>query len=524
MILDQFKRLVKPKPKTQAFKNYVVSIRDRWSSYPSSGLAPDTLGAIFRQADLGDVSRQAELFEEMEEKDTHLSAELLKRKNAVNSLDFDIVPYEEGAKTSIARGRGRRAKSDKVADFCRDVIFAMTGFEESLFDLLDAIGKGFAMSWIKWEISGGKAVVTDLEWVHQKRLSFVQDFVPRLITDQNLYGEEIAPFQTIYHRHKARSGYDTRAGLLRVCAWMYLFKNYAIKDWVAFAEVFGMPLRIGKYESGATKDDKDALVAAIQALGSDAAGIISKNTEIEFVEAVKKGGSTDNVYKSLSDFCNREISKAIIGATLTTDVGESGSYAASKTHNEVRLDLVKSDCWSLANTLRTQLLRPLVGFNFGWDTPAPWFQFYLQEPEDLKILSDVYRNVVDMGQPVAAEHVSDRFGIPLPEEGQTILTPARPAGPLAMKRVVAKPGQDQFSQDDVDDLSHQGAIDAGDAVSGLLGPVLEAIEGAKSYEEIGEAIYRLYPAIDSAGFQELLARAMFAAGLTGYGAAKGEEE
>jgi phage gp29-like protein len=43
---------------------------------------------------------------------------------------------------------------------------------------------------------------------------------------------------------------------------MYLFKNYAVKDWVAFAEVFGMPLRIGKYEPGATKADREALIQA----------------------------------------------------------------------------------------------------------------------------------------------------------------------------------------------------------------------------------------------------------------------
>ena len=54
----------------------------------------------------------------------------------------------------------------------------------------------------------------------------------------------------------------TRTGMMCVCAWMYLFKNYAVKDWVAFAEVFGMPLRIGKYEPGATKADREALIQA----------------------------------------------------------------------------------------------------------------------------------------------------------------------------------------------------------------------------------------------------------------------
>lgn len=503
-----------------------VAIRDRVSGYPSQGLTPLRLAEIFKEADQGDVYRQAELFEEMEEKDGHLSAELLKRKNAVNSLDFDVIPYEEGARTSAMRGR-KKVKADRVCDFCRDVIFSMPSFEDALFDLLDAIGKGMAVSWLKWEMDGGRAVVTGLEWIHQKRLSFLEDFVPKLITEENLMGEEIRPFQVVYHRHKARSGYDTRAGMLRVCAWMYLFKNYAIKDWVAFAEVFGMPLRLGKYDPGATKDDKDALITAIQSLGSDAAGIISKNTAIEFVETVK-GATKDNVYDALADFCNREISKAVIGATLTTDVGDSGSYAASKTHNEVRLDLVKSDAWSLANTLRMQLLRPLVGFNFGWDTPVPWFRFYLQEPEDLNVLSEVYRNLSDIGQPISMEHVSERFGVPLPEEGETVLEkPEADQGQIwgkaKTRRVAAKTGQERFGQEGLDRASREASIASNQAILAMLDPILKEIEGAKDYAEIGERIYALYPDLDTGRFQELLGRAMFAAAAGGYAAAKGDE-
>jgi phage gp29-like protein len=79
---------------------------------------------------------------------------------------------------------------------------------------------------------------------------------------------------------------------MRVCAWMYLFKNYALKDRIGFAKVYGMPLRVSKYEPGESRADRDALIRAVRTLGSDAAGIISKPTEIEFIEA-RKGSSQD---------------------------------------------------------------------------------------------------------------------------------------------------------------------------------------------------------------------------------------
>ena len=47
----------------------VAQVTDNYSSYPSNGLTPQRLAEIFREADGGDVMRQAELFEEMEEKD-----------------------------------------------------------------------------------------------------------------------------------------------------------------------------------------------------------------------------------------------------------------------------------------------------------------------------------------------------------------------------------------------------------------------------------------------------------------------
>ena len=46
----------------------VAHVTDKYSSYPSGGLTPVKLAEILKEADAGDVLRQMELFEEMEEK------------------------------------------------------------------------------------------------------------------------------------------------------------------------------------------------------------------------------------------------------------------------------------------------------------------------------------------------------------------------------------------------------------------------------------------------------------------------
>jgi phage gp29-like protein len=399
---DFFGRIFKETAKPETRQLGAVSLAERWSTYPSVGLTPNRLAEIFREADQGDVYRQVELFEEMEEKDAHLASLLQTRKLAVLSKDYEVLPYSQDP------------EDQAIAEFAGEVVYGIANLEEALLDLLDAVGKGFALSEISWDLADGRARVTELRWIPQKKITFRESLSPRLLTPQAPWqGEEPPSWKVIYHRYKARSGYASRAGVLRVVGWMYLLKNFALKDWAAFNEVFGMPLRLGKYDPTASPADREALVRAIRNLGSDAAGVISKATEIEFVEAGSQGGKA-NPYQLMAEFCNREMSKAVLGQTLTTDTaGSTGTYGAARVHGQVRRDLVEADCQALATTLREQLLRPLVGFNFGWDRPVPWFRFKYEKEEDLKTLSEVYRNLAVLGVPLSSQHLAERFGIPL---------------------------------------------------------------------------------------------------------------
>ena len=56
-------------PRPESREVAAAQVTDKYSEYPSDGLTPVRLAEIFKEADAGDVLRQAELFEEMEEKD-----------------------------------------------------------------------------------------------------------------------------------------------------------------------------------------------------------------------------------------------------------------------------------------------------------------------------------------------------------------------------------------------------------------------------------------------------------------------
>lgn len=509
----------------------VAQIQDKYSSYPSNGLTPVKLASIFREADSGDILRQAELFEEMEEKDPHLFSQLQTRKNAVTGLDYEVIPFDQ-----------EDERDKEIAEFIARELEAIESFEDVMMDLLDAIGKGIAMSEIIWRIDEGKTTIEEIKWRHQKRFFWDDEDNLKVITKEFPSGSIVPENKFIVHKYKARSGHPARGGVLRVVAWMYLFKNYDIKDWVSFCEVFGMPLRLGKYNPSASEADKAALMEALIQIGTDAAGIIPDGTEIEFKEAAKV--SSLNVYESLARYCDEQISKAVLGQTLTSDSG-GGSFAQSKTHNEVRHDLTVSDCKTLAATLRRDLIRPLVLFNFGEDRRIPYIRFDCEEAGDLKETADIYKTLIcDISLPIPLAHLYKKFSIPKPENGEEVAKPITVNSlPLTSQPLPqASPLNTEVIENDVDveavqckeehnpTVEGQKEIDslATEAIKRNVGvfqkmfsPVLKMLSEAESLDDLKKKfendnfVEELCSKMEISDFEELLQRAMFFADLRG---------
>lgn len=311
---------------------------------------------------------------------------------------------------------------------------------------------------------------------------------------------------------------------MRVVAWMYLFKNYDIKDWVSFCEVFGMPLRLGKYDAAASEDDKKQLMEAIISLGTDAAGIVPSSTMIEFIESQKT--TSVEIYERLARYCDEQISKAILGQTLTSDSG-GGSYAQSKTHNEVRHDLTVADAKALAVTIRRDIIRPLVEFNFGIDANIPLFGFDCREVEDQKEVVEIYKTLVcDMGLEISKSHIYKKFNIPKPEEGDEILNPPHPAEGQELpgeNENILKLKQDQGTdeQSQVDEIVAMSNKQAEDLFRGMMQPIFKIIDKSKDMEELQKILKdesqlrELYQEMESPELEDLIQQGIYLSHLIG---------
>lgn len=386
----------------------LMTVRSIISGHPAEGLTPHRLVSLLRASEDGDMERYLELAEDMEERDLHYLGVLGTRKRAVTQLEITVTAASDDA------------DHVKQADFIRDWLDRDT-LEDELFDVMDGLGKGFSLVEIIWDLTERQWIPGRLEWRDPRWFWFDRiDGRTPLLRGAGL-PQPLPPFKFVNHQPKAKSGIPIRGGLARAAAWAWLFKNYALKDWVAFAEVFGLPLRMGKYAPGETEENIRLLMQAVAQIGSDAAAVIPQNMQIEFVDGKQSsaGGSAE-VFERLCNFLDQQVSKGVLGQTATTDA-IAGGHAVGKEHNEVRGDIERADCKQLAATLNRDLVRPAILLNFGPQAKYPKIEIGRSETVDVDKMSNALARLVPLGLKVSSKEVRDKIGFTDPEDGEEVL-------------------------------------------------------------------------------------------------------
>ena len=237
-------------------------------------------------------------------------------------------------------------------------------------------------------------------------------------------GLPLDPYKWISHRAKLKSGLPVRGGLARLVAFGWICKAYTMKDWVAFIEVYGMPLRLGRYGNGATQEDKETLYRAVANIGTDAAAVLPETMRIDF-EQVQAGRGND-VFENLARWVDEQTSKAVLGQTMTSDNGSSQSQAT--VHNEVRHDIASADGRSVAATLNRDLIRPYVDMNYGQQAKYPRLSIVVEEAEDKAMLLELTDKLAARGLRVKATEVRGRLKYSEPDgDDEVIGGPPPPA-------------------------------------------------------------------------------------------------
>lgn len=415
-ILDQYGRpypSAPAKPVNLAKMARIQQPGQRWA-VPFGHVSPDRLFHILHRAAAGDQEQYLTLAMEIEERYLHYASQLATRKNAVCGTEIEVVP---GDASERAQQVADAFKANVVDDDC---------FHDMLMQALDALGKGYSCQQIHWDTTRRPWAPREYEWCDQRLFQFDIDTLTelRLRQNGNVDGLEL-PAGLIVHRPKVRTGVTVRAGLARPAAVAYLFASSTLNHWHTFAEVFGMPLRLGTYDSGTSTDQEiEELRTALINLGHDAAAMIPSGMSIQFADA-RRPTSGDNVYQAMVEYWDAQISKIVLGQTMTSDaVGQRGAQA--EVHNDVRLDFKKADARGLQATVRRDLATPFTLWNFGEGAPVPHIRLKVEPEEDLQVFSDAITPLILAGLDVDSEEVRSKFGLSKPAAGAEVIRIAPP--------------------------------------------------------------------------------------------------
>lgn len=380
--------------------------------HPAIGLTPLKIHALLTQAEAGSMNAMLALFEDMEERDLHLLAEMSKRKRAVAKLDW-----------TIKAPKNADSNEQKYTDAISEMLGTIENFEDIITDCLDAIGKGYSCHELRWVREGNVWLIEDMQW-HLPNRFIIDPFNQReLLLAGNGLGDDEKLWENAWlvHTHKAKSGYLVRGGLHRALVWSYVFKNYSVRDLAEFLEIYGLPLRLGTYPAGATDSEKFTLLKAVMEIGHRAAGIIPQGMMIDFKEAAK--GSSDP-FMDMIKWCEMSQSKAILGGTLTSQAdGKSSTNALGKVHEETRLEIRDSDAKQLAASISRDVIGALMRINYPDVSPRryPKFAFDTSENEDISVFAEALPKLVGVGMQIPTEWGHKKLGIPMAGDGDKVL-------------------------------------------------------------------------------------------------------
>ncbi|MDG6316153.1 DUF935 domain-containing protein [Glaesserella parasuis] len=499
------------------------------SDHPSNFITPAKMKQIFDDAENGDITAQHELFMDIEERDSAIFANIQTRKRAALGVDW-----------MIQAPRNATPAEEKLRDEVDELFYQIGNLEDLIIDCMDAVGHGFSALEIEWAFNG--KVWYPNAFMHRPQSWFKWDKLDNLLlkTPQNQTGEPLRPYGWVVHTHKSRSTQSARNNLFRTLAWLYMFKHYSIHDFAEFLELYGMPIRIGKYGAGATKDEKQTLKRALAEIGHNAAGIMPESMSIELHNAANAGGSSgNNPFLQMVDWCEKSIARLILGQTLTSGAdGKSSTNALGNVHNEVRRDLLVSDVKQLGQTFTQQIILPYLLINFPNVDPAriPTFEFDTKEPADLALFAESLPKLVDIGLQIPANWARDKLGIPEVQEGEVVLgRVAQPTQAVGLSdRVVKSPYcpcgcggrvhsfSAQFKtgikeQDALDEMVDEALVepDFNRQLDAVVKKAVAVVMACSSYDEAAEKLAEAYPNLTSKEQERYLANALFLADLLG---------
>lgn len=179
--------------------------------------------------------------------------------------------------------------------------------------------------------------------------------------------------------------------------FMCLLKRLAYEFWGVRMQRYGIPSVKVTLSGYNDKQQSEKAEAIVRQYKNRSGVVLPKGMVMELLEAKESGNS--NIFASLIQKCDEAILNCLNLTEYATDdtKGSGAGRAASKQHGMVRDQVTQSDCNWIADTINTQVIYPLISFNYPQYSPEHYVSLIYPEA-NIKYIYDFLDSINKMSE------------------------------------------------------------------------------------------------------------------------------
>lgn len=359
--------------------------------YLGTQLDVNRIQNALRAAERGDTWMLMTIFRDMVAGFTHLQAEWAKRKLVITGQPESLVPYSDSAddmeaceviREAICNCRNWRTALKNILD---GTLYPLTATEKIYEEItpstagkykylrryrlkelanVDPIVHCYKIPYLPQ--IGGRSANPAAQFNANDWESWLR-FYKTNAQGNVLYttGDVYAPDPNVHMIFRGNMLSETIppnfGGHLRAILFCWLLATMDRDWWAQFMQKYGMPFVLAKADMQ-QKDTVAFLNQQIQMAVQIGGLVIDRKATAELVQAQCTDGSQS--HKMFSDYWHSEVSKIVIGQTLSSKPEKTGmGSGAANQAEEIREDIRQSDTMNLSDCLQWQLFKQVLEIN-----------------------------------------------------------------------------------------------------------------------------------------------------------------
>ncbi len=397
-------------------------------------MTPDEIRWILTGAVGGNLLLQWSLFDLMEDTWPRLAKNLTEVRRAAARATLTVQPYSERGQRPTAAAMERAALVEAALKNWRPQPGTLElGFEDALFNALDALGKGLSVLEITWQRNREGLMPRCAHFLHPRRygwnaegneLGLVASGQQSAVSDQPSW-QPFPQGQFWVGTWHGRSGAPGQTALLRCLAPYWCGVTFGWEWLLNNAQIFGVPLRWATYDPNQPQL-LGTLSTMLANLGTAGWAAFPAGTTLDFKEAVQR--ASDNPQALVQELANSYCDQLILGQDASSrNAGDGMGHGSGKLHGDVRDARLQDAAQWCADLLNYQLVPALLRWNWGDENEPPTIT--IDDAGETDPQAKATRDqVLAQVAPLPRKWFYERHSIPEPADGEATVGGAARAG------------------------------------------------------------------------------------------------